>query len=150
MLCVWWFVHGVIYYDLLPPNTTVTAFYYCSQLENVKTELDSRPLKHGKVRFLYENARPHKAFETKNKIKEFGWEVLPHPPYSPDLAPSDYYLIRSLHHFLKNREYQNRDQVQKDLDFFSYQLEEFYREGLSKLMQQWQQVVDSGGEYLID
>jgi histone-lysine N-methyltransferase SETMAR len=29
---------------------------------------------------------------TKSAIQELDWEILPHPPYSPDLAPSDYHL----------------------------------------------------------
>jgi histone-lysine N-methyltransferase SETMAR len=32
----------------------------------------------------------------KADIQEFDWEILSHPPYSPDLAPSDYHLFRSL------------------------------------------------------
>ena len=32
------------------------------------------------------------------KLSEFNWEILPHPPYSPDIAPSDYHLFRALQH----------------------------------------------------
>ena len=85
------------------------------------------------------------------KLKELDWEVLPHPPYSPDLASSDYHLFRSLHNFLKDKIYQNKDEVKTDLDsFFISQTEDFYRDGISRLVQRWQQVVDSGGEYIID
>ncbi|UYV67805.1 hypothetical protein LAZ67_5002109 [Cordylochernes scorpioides] len=46
----------------------------------------------------------------KNTIKDLGWELLPHPPYSPDIAPSDYYhLFTSLGHALKNQEFSNSD-----------------------------------------
>ena len=151
MLCVWWTVRGVVYYELLPPNTTVTASYYCSQLESVKAGLDNRRPKHGKVRFLHDNGRPHTAIMTMTKLKELDWEVLPHPPYSPDLAPSDYHLFRSLHNFLKDKIYQNKDEVKTDLDsFFISQSEDFCRDGISRLVQRWQQAVDSGGEYIID
>jgi hypothetical protein len=33
---------------------------------------------------------------TKADVQELDWEILPHPPYSPDLAPSDYHLFPSL------------------------------------------------------
>jgi hypothetical protein len=33
---------------------------------------------------------------TKVTIQKHDWEILPHLPYSPDLAPSDYHLFRSL------------------------------------------------------
>ncbi|GFY08172.1 histone-lysine N-methyltransferase SETMAR [Trichonephila clavipes] len=46
--------------------------------------------------FHHDNARPHTAMVTQQKLNDLGWEVLGHPPYSPDTAPSDYYLFRSL------------------------------------------------------
>src|SRR3954469_23682395 len=43
----------------------------------------------------HDNARPHTVKMTKEKLQALGWEVLPHPPYSPDLAPSDFHLFRN-------------------------------------------------------
>ncbi|GBO28873.1 hypothetical protein AVEN_7313-1 [Araneus ventricosus] len=42
----------------------------------------------------------------------FGWEVLDHPPYSPDLATSDFYLFRHLKHHLGGNHY-NGDEDMK-------------------------------------
>ena len=51
-----------------------------------------------------DNARQYTSKLTMDKIKELdGIELLPHPPYSPDLAPSDYYLFRSIAHFLQDK-----------------------------------------------
>ena len=44
--------------------------------------------------FHHDNARPHVAIPAKNYLENSGWQVLPHPPYSPDLAPFDYHLFR--------------------------------------------------------
>ena len=46
--------------------------------------------------FHQDNTRPHTSLMTRQKLREFGWEVLMHPPYSPDLAPSDYHLFLSM------------------------------------------------------
>ncbi|XP_012058558.1 PREDICTED: histone-lysine N-methyltransferase SETMAR-like [Atta cephalotes] len=46
--------------------------------------------------FHQDNARPHKSIMTRQKLRELGWEILMHPPYSPDLAPSDYHLFLSM------------------------------------------------------
>jgi histone-lysine N-methyltransferase SETMAR len=43
-----------------------------------------------------DSARPHTGLKTGEAITEFGWTVLPYPPYSPDLAPSDFHLIGTL------------------------------------------------------
>ena len=37
---------------------------------------------------------------TRQKLLQLGWEVLIHPPYSPDIAPSDFHLFRSLQNSL--------------------------------------------------
>jgi histone-lysine N-methyltransferase SETMAR len=38
----------------------------------------------------HDNARTHKSIRTQEGISIFGWPLLPHPSYSPDLAPSDF------------------------------------------------------------
>jgi transposase len=43
--------------------------------------------------FLHDNARPHTAQRTASLLQEFSWEVFNHPPYNPDLAPSDFHLF---------------------------------------------------------
>ena len=49
------------------------------------------------VIFHHDNATPHRSLVTRQKILRLGWEVMFHTPYSPNLAPSDYNLFRSLH-----------------------------------------------------
>ena len=45
------------------------------------------------VKLLHDNVRPHTTSITQVKLLDPGWEVYPHRPYSPDLAPSDYHLF---------------------------------------------------------
>ncbi|EFN81837.1 Histone-lysine N-methyltransferase SETMAR, partial [Harpegnathos saltator] len=40
--------------------------------------------------------KPHTAEDVKRYLDGQDWEVLLHPPYSPDIAPSDYYLFRTM------------------------------------------------------
>ena len=86
MLCVWWGARGIIHWELLPINSTVTAETYCMQLDSVAEKLKRN---NQEVFFLHDNARPHIAKSTQQKLIQLGWTVLPHPPYSPDLAPTD-------------------------------------------------------------
>ena len=48
------------------------------------------------VLLLHDNGRPHTSRHTTAEIVIIGWEVLPYPPYSLDLAPSDFHLYGSL------------------------------------------------------
>ena len=45
------------------------------------------------VIFHQDNARPHTSLVTRKKLLKLDWEVLTHPPHSPDLAPSDLSFI---------------------------------------------------------
>jgi len=43
--------------------------------------------------FLHENVPAYRALATQKKLAYLGFQCLDHPPYSPDLAPSDYHLF---------------------------------------------------------
>jgi len=101
MLCVWWDWKGNVHYELLPPGQTIDFNLYCQQLERLRQAIErKRPelINRKGVVFHHDNARPHTSLATRQKLRKLGWEVLMHPPYSPDLAPSDYHfgLYRTL------------------------------------------------------
>jgi len=53
------------------------------------------------VLFLHDNAPAHRALATQKKLAYLGFQCLKHPPYSRDLAPSDYHLFPGLKKQLK-------------------------------------------------
>ena len=96
-----------------------------------------------KVILLHDNARPHVAKTTQATIEKLGWEVLPHPAYSPYLAPSDYHLFRLMEHFFREKTY--IDQLTSNLKEAS-----FYQRGIHLLPEKRQMVIASEGNYFID
>jgi len=105
LLCIWWDWKGIVYYELLPHNQTINSDKYCSQLDRLKAAIDEkRPeLANRKGVVFQDNARPHVSLHTRQKLVQLGWDVLPHPPYSPDLALSNYHLFRSLQNSLNGK-----------------------------------------------
>lgn len=96
-LCFWWDQRGVVYYELLNPNGTVTDDRYQRQLDNlVDALIATRPLIAKNVMFHGNNTKPHISYICRNKIDELGWDWLSQPEYSPDIAPCDYHLFRSM------------------------------------------------------
>ncbi|KAG5321251.1 MOS1T transposase, partial [Pseudoatta argentina] len=76
---------------------------------------EKRPLyaqRHDKVILLHDNARPHVAKPVKTYLETLKWEVLPHPPYSPDIAPSNFHLFRSMAHGLADRRFHSYEEAQ--------------------------------------
>ena len=57
------------------------------------------------VLFLHDNAPAHRALATRKKLAYLGFQCLDHPPYSPDLATSDYHLFPGLKKQLKRRHF---------------------------------------------
>ncbi|GFW41840.1 histone-lysine N-methyltransferase SETMAR [Trichonephila clavipes] len=90
LLCIWWDWRGIICYELLPYGQTLNSHLYCQQLDRLKLAIDQkRPELDNRrgVVFHQDNARTHTSVVTRHNLWELGWEVLMHPPYSPDLAP---------------------------------------------------------------
>jgi len=89
---------GILHIDYLPKGQTINAEYYSSLLVQLKGILKEK--RRGKftkgVLFLHDNAPAHRAHATQKKLACLGFQCLDHPPYSPDLAPSDYHLFPGL------------------------------------------------------
>jgi [histone H3]-lysine36 N-dimethyltransferase SETMAR len=124
MLCVWWNFEGVIHFELIPGGRAINAEMYSQQLEQMYGALGERypALVNGKRVLLQQNnALPHTAHLTQEKIEDLeGIELLPHPAYSQDLAPTHYHLFRSMAHFLRGRQFGNDDEVEAAcLQFFA-------------------------------
>ena len=99
----------VIYYELLKPNETITGERYRTQLMRLSRALsEKRPQyeqRHEKVILQHDNARPHVAKLVKTYLETLKWEVLRHPPYSLDIATSDYYLFWLMAHGLADQQF---------------------------------------------
>jgi len=151
LLCVWWWVGGIIHWETVPRGQTINNVVYRAQLDRVHAKLRANKfstLCRRGVIFLQDNARPHTHFLTRQKIDQLGWELLTHPPYSPDLSPSDYHLFRSMQHGLAGERFQNEEVAKLFLQhWFDSKDVAFYRRGIEKLSKNWQSTIDHNGEY---
>ena len=85
---------------------------------------------------------------TQSKLAEIGFTVLSHPPYSPDLSPSDYYLFSPIKNSLRGKMYYSAEEVNVDLEnWFTLKPADFYANGIKQLPECWQKCVDPKGDY---
>jgi hypothetical protein len=63
----------------------------------------------------YGNACPHTTQLTSWKNEKYCWEVLPHPPYTLDLAPSDSHLFEPLKDHMGGQHYKNNKGIQQSV-----------------------------------
>ena len=99
--------------DYFPKGQTINAKYYLSLLVQLKDILKEKRLwKIAKmVLFLHENVPSHRALATQKKLAYLGFQRLYYPPYSLDLAPSDYHLFPGLKKQLKGRHFSSDAEV---------------------------------------
>ncbi|KAI6648845.1 Transposase [Oopsacas minuta] len=92
MATVFWDTKGIIMIDWLPNKVTINTEYYVQVLKKLRETIKSK--RRGKlssyVLLQHDNAPAHTSRRTLDEIQHLGFELLPHPPYSRDLAPSDY------------------------------------------------------------
>jgi len=128
MCTLFWDRKGVLIVDFLPQGSTINP---------------------GGVVMIHDNARPHTAAATKNLITTFGWEQFDYPPYSPDLAPSDFHMSLHLKTFLAGRQFHDDNEVKEAVTTcFESHAASFYDEWIQKLVQRYDKCLYNGGNYV--
>ena len=69
--------------------------------------------------------------KTMIKLNELSFDLFPHPPYSPDLAPSDYWLFIDLKKILQGKRFCSNEEVISETEsYFESKDESFYKKGI--------------------
>ena len=114
MVTIFWDYEGILQIEWLPEKTTINSDYYITILRNLRKRIKKE--RRGKlasgILLQHDNATPHTSERTKAIISELGFELVPHPPYSPDLAPSDYWLFGEMKRPLRGKRFSNFDELQ--------------------------------------
>jgi hypothetical protein len=93
----------------------------------------------------HDNARPHSSTQTTQKLAFPGYTILPHPPYSSDLAPSDYTLFNKMKEPLRGRKLRISDDLDRGVHDSVHSVSKDAA-AIRKLPQRWQWCIDLGRE----
>jgi hypothetical protein len=114
---------------------------------NVKTHHPKQGFKG--IAFHWDNVPSHTAKVTIVKISELGMNKMPHPPYSPDIVPSDFFLFGYLKHKLQRCSDDSADELFSAITDLLETLEKSF---LHRLFDEWisllHLVVESGRVYI--
>ena len=113
MATVFWDSQGVILVDILLKGQTINSEVDIETLRKLKAKIRRvwPNLDMANVLLQHDNARSHTSIRTMEAITSFGWTVIPHRPFSPDLAPSDYHLFGPMKEGLLGNRYGNDNEV---------------------------------------
>jgi hypothetical protein len=73
--------------------------------------------------------------------------VLPHPPYSPDLAPSDFHIFGALKDAIHGKRFGGNDEVIEEVKkWLRVQDSDWYKTGIHALVSRWRKAVEVDGD----
>ena len=135
----------------ISPSQKFTGPYYADLIGKVRAALKEK--RRGKLRrgvlFHQDNAPAHTLSVELTAIRNAGFELLHHPPYSPDLAPSDFYLFPKLKEFMKGRKFANdEDAICTANGWLKDQEPQFFYNGLRALEKRWTKCIAIAGDYV--
>ncbi|GFU63963.1 mariner Mos1 transposase [Trichonephila clavipes] len=151
MASVFWDTHGIIFIYYLKKAKIISSDYYVALLELLKDEITEKwpHLKKKKVLFHQDNGPCHKSMKSMAKLHELDFELFPHPPYSPDLAPSDFFLFSDLKRMLSGQKFRADEEVIAETEaYFEAKDKSYYKNGIEKLYDRYNRCIAFEGNYI--
>ena len=151
MCTVFFDAEGIVFTDFLPKGKTINSAQYISSLKRMMRAISKkRPEKRGHAFALHQdNARPHVSHQTTDFLGQQDIQIIEHPPYSPDLAPADFFLFPRMKKIMRGTIYSDDEDVMKAV---RRALAQVSKEGLLAAFQEWmrrlERCVALKGEYV--
>ena len=151
MASVFWDTQGVIMLDFLAKKSTITGAYYANLLDQLRTAI--REKRRGKlskgILFQQDNARVHTCKIAMDAVERNGYELIPQSAYSPDLAPSDYFLFPNLKKDIRERHFRSNEEVMAAVEEWVGDKDPgFFSSGLMALEHRWSKCIILEGNYI--
>jgi histone-lysine N-methyltransferase SETMAR len=96
----------------------------------------------------HDNARPHSASITKEFLDRSKVKLMRHPPYSPDIAPCDFWLFKKLKKHLRGKRFNSGTEIDTAVnDFFASITKEEWRKVFYKWQERMERCIGAQGDY---
>ena len=139
MVAMFWDSEGVILTHCVPKSKTVTGETYEDVLRKkfLLALRKKRPQKAAAVFFHHNNAPPHRAARVHQFFDDNNFDVVPHALYSPEHAPSNFWLFLTLKDTLCGRTFSSRSALATAI--FQWSQQQTPKEVFAVAMQSWRQ-----------
>jgi histone-lysine N-methyltransferase SETMAR len=111
---IFWSPLGFPILEALGTRKTFTSYYFCETIAPQFVEyapMEGRQARGRRLTIYMDNATPHRSKQTTDFLSSLPLISAPHPPYSPDLAPSDFYLFGKVKHLLMGQKSESADEI---------------------------------------
>jgi histone-lysine N-methyltransferase SETMAR len=149
MITVFWSPVGMYLIEMLSPGERFTKQYFIDEIlaKLYNRICNTRPKKKTEDVFLhFDNARPHLVDDILDQME---FTRLPHPPFSPDLAPTDFFLFGYMKHLLEGKEFESPEHLYSEVtkilqSIQKAMLQDAYLEWINRL----RKCIELGGKYV--
>ena len=151
MIVVFFDSEGIVYRHVFKQGETVTGRVYTDVLANLRDAVNrKRPvLRERGWRLLHDNAPSHSSELCQSFLSRNNIEQLTHPPYSPDLAPSDFWLFPEMKRPLRGRYFHDENELVQSADAV---LRDLSKDGLLFVFEKWcsrmTKCIELNGQYI--
>ena len=145
---VFWNVQGILFIDYLEKGRTINSEYHIALLVHLKEKITKKTAtkEEAKNALLPRQCTCHKSMA---KQCELHFELFLHPPYSPDLGPSNCWLFADLKRTLQGKRFSSNEEViLESKASFEAKNKSFYKKGIELLEKHWNQCMTLERDYV--
>lgn len=149
MLIVFFDAQGVVHKEFVPTGQTVNGKFYAEVLERLRIRVRRVRREIADTWMLHhDNAPSHTSLIVRETLAKHNVATLPQPPYSPDLAPPDFFLFPRIKRSLKGHRFGTIEAVQAASTgcLNSLAVADF-QGAYEHWKKRWQRCIDAGGSY---
>lgn len=144
--------HGMIYFDFVRHPQTVNEIKFrqiFTQFDIAYQNRRPRGVVQGRHFLHFDNTPAHTAFLTRQHIRQLGWTCIPHPPYSPDMMPNDFWLYPRLKKPLKGHRFRTLNELEDAVrdEIGRITCEEYHHCMLTHWPTRWRRCLAAQGTY---
>jgi len=151
MFIVFFDIRGIVHHEFAPQGQTVNAGFYCNVLCHLREEIQQkRPelWRAGNCLLHDDNAPSHQALITHEFLAHNSIITLPHPPYSPDMAPCDFFVFPKMNLQLKGRRFDRVEEIQQESqNVLSTLRDQDFQHAFQQWQRRWDQCVAAHRDY---
>jgi len=151
MLIIFLDIRGIVHKEFVPPGQTVNGKFYCEVLRRLRENVRrKRPemWKNGNWLLHHDNAPAHTSLVVREFLTKNNVTTVPHPAYSPDLAPCDFYVFPKMKLRLKGRCFASIEEVQAESQQILNTLTPAdFNECFQKWQNRWDRCIQAQGDY---
>jgi len=150
MLISFFDANGIVHKEFVPPGQTVNQQFYSQVLKRLRNSVGKKwpEMWSSGDWFLHHDNDPAHTALSVQQFLEKNMMVIPHPPYSPELAPNDFFLFSCMKHQMKGKQFADVSEMKKKtLEVLNNISTEEFLKCFQQWERYWYKCIESKGEY---